>query len=90
VDKQPDEITERLDTLIRLAAVALIDGKKQRDQIRVLALAGLGPKQIAGMINTTQNTVNVALSALRREGELEGGNKAHGRQPKAIASRKDA
>ena len=72
------EILEKLDTLIQLVAVMLVDGKRQRDQIRALALAGIAPSQIARTLNTTQNTVNVALSGLRREGELKGGKRKHG------------
>lgn len=81
-----DEVVQRLDTLIRLVGVMLIEGKKQRDQIRVLAHAGMAPSQIARMLNTTQNTVNVALSTLRREGELGGGGKKHERHRKIIAN----
>jgi len=63
-------LTERLDTLIQLFAVALIDKKKQRDQIRLLSLAGLKPARIAEIIGTSRNTVNVALSNMRRDREL--------------------
>lgn len=62
-----DEITQRLDCLIKLQAVALCDGKKQRDQIRLLYTAGITPSKIAELIGTTANTVNVALSGLRKE-----------------------
>ena len=57
---------ERLDMLVRLSAIALIDGKKQRDQVRLLSMAGMAPKEIAELIGTTPNTVNVALTSLRK------------------------
>ena len=74
-------IADKLDTLIRLVASALTEGKKQSEQIRVLALAGIKPTQIADILATTPNTVNVALSALRREGQIpSGGKKRNGKR----------
>jgi hypothetical protein len=62
------ELSQQLETLIRLNAVALAEGRKRRDQIRLLSAAGLSPKAIAELIGTTANTVSVELSAIRREG----------------------
>jgi DNA-binding CsgD family transcriptional regulator len=61
----------RIDLLIRLFAVNLVNGKSQREQIRLLAMAGMGPKEIAALLGTTPNTVNVALTALRKKGALK-------------------
>ena len=57
---------EKIDIVIRLSAISLISGKKQRDQIRLLSIAGMSPKEIADLIGTTPNTVNVALTNLRK------------------------
>lgn len=57
---------DKLDMLIRLTAITLADGKKQKDQVRLLSLAGMSPKEIAVLIGTTPNTVNVALTTLRK------------------------
>lgn len=57
---------DKLEMLVRLTAIALVDRKKQRDQIRLLSLAGMPPKDIADLIGTTPNTVNVALTNLRK------------------------
>jgi hypothetical protein len=70
-----DPVAEKLDIVIQLLAVALTEGKKQRDQIRLLALAGLNPSKIAEMLTTTPNTVNVCLSSLRKDGLLPKGKK---------------
>jgi DNA-binding NarL/FixJ family response regulator len=59
--------SEQLEILIRLHAVALAEGRKRRDQIRLLSAAGLPPKTIAELIGTTPNTVSVELSSIRRE-----------------------
>lgn len=77
---QPHEdetIVQRLDTLIRLVSIALVENKKQKDQIRLLTLAGIGPSRIAGILGTTANSVKVAISNLRKVGQLPGASHAH-------------
>jgi len=64
------ELEQRMDILIRLNAIQLIKGKKQADQIRLLTLAGIGPKEISEIIGTTPNTVNVCLASLRNRNAL--------------------
>lgn len=62
------EISKKLDTLIRLFALALVkDATSQKEQIGILADAGLGPKQIAEILGTTANTVNVAIHEIRKK-----------------------
>jgi hypothetical protein len=61
------ELSRQIEILIRLNAVALAEGRKRRDQVRLLSAAGLSPKIIAELIGTTANTVSVELSAVRRE-----------------------
>jgi hypothetical protein len=58
-----------LNRLVRLTAMALIDGKVQRDQIRILGIAGLGRLEIAEMVGTTPNTVSVELSKMKQKGK---------------------
>jgi DNA-binding CsgD family transcriptional regulator len=58
--------------LRRLLALSLIDGKKQREQIRLLAAAGMDRNEIAELLGTTANTVSVAISTLRKERKLHG------------------
>ncbi len=54
--------------LIRLHSLSLIQGRAQREQIALLSVAGLQPKDIASLLNTTPNTVRVELAALRKAG----------------------
>jgi DNA-binding CsgD family transcriptional regulator len=61
---------DKLDLLVRLIAISLTQGKKQREQVKLLSIAGMGPKEIAGLLGTSPNTVNVTLSALRKENKL--------------------
>ena len=59
-------LEEKMDTLIKLGACGLIDGKTQKEQIEMLSRVGLSPKEIAGLIGTTSNTVSVILTGLRK------------------------
>jgi len=61
-----DDGSNRSDLQTRLIAIGLVNGKPQKEQIRLLSIAGMGPKEIANLIGTTPNTVNVALSTLRK------------------------
>lgn len=64
-----EEICERLDILIKLQAAALIAGiDSSKDKIIFLAKAGLKPKLIAEILDTTSNHVNVTLSKERKGG----------------------
>lgn len=63
---EDEEVANKLDSLIRLIAIGLCEGKTQKDQIALLASAGLQPKAIAEILGTTSNTVSVALSNLRK------------------------
>lgn len=65
-----DDVTTRSDLQTRLIAIGLVNGKPQKEQIRLLSIAGMGPKEIADLIGTTPNTVNVALSSLRKNGKM--------------------
>jgi hypothetical protein len=65
------EINGQLDTLIQLVAVALTENKKdQKEQIRILTLAGLPPVRIANILGTSGNSVNGTITKLRREKQL--------------------
>ena len=64
------EVSKRLDILIRLQVFALLDGKSKRDQLNILAFAGMQPKEISEILSTTANTVSVELYKLRKEKRL--------------------
>jgi DNA-directed RNA polymerase specialized sigma24 family protein len=75
------DVSGKLDLIIRLLALNLSDGKRQADQIVLLNRAGFTPRQIAELLGTSANTVSVELSRLRRQGVLETparGRKARG------------
>ena len=65
-DPQLSEIGRQLDTLTRLAALMLVQGRETlSDRVEVLNRAGLPPKMIAQFCGTTPNTVSVLLSRQR-------------------------
>jgi len=66
-----EEILERLDLIIKLLAMNVMKGEEtQKEKIIQLSKLGLQPKEIANILNTTANTVRVALSNARKEGLL--------------------
>ena len=67
---QADALEQKIDLLTRLVAIAILEKRTQRDQIRCLSIAGMTPTKIADLLGTTPNTVNVALNSLRRAKEL--------------------
>jgi len=69
-DPQLSEISKKLDTLIRLSALDLVrDTKTQKEQIALLSDAGFRPVEIAGILGTSRNTVDVTLHTIRKERE---------------------
>lgn len=52
-------LSHQLDTLTRLVAVSVGEGKNLREQILILSRAGLEPKVIAEILGTTANAVSV-------------------------------
>jgi DNA-binding CsgD family transcriptional regulator len=52
--------------MLNLLALLLVQKLKQAEQIALLNRAGFRPVQIAALLGTTRNTVNVELSNQRR------------------------
>lgn len=59
------QIADQLGVLTRLVAVAVGQGKTQREQIEALSRAGLEPKQIAEIVGSTSNAVSVAIYKMK-------------------------
>lgn len=74
----PDRADEPESKVVRrLLALSLIDGKKQRDQIALLATAGMDRHEIAELVGTTAGTVSVEISHLRkRKAEVSRGRRS--------------
>lgn len=62
-----DEVSQKLDILIKLQAAALTTPiESSKNKILFLAKAGLRPALIAEILGTTANHVNVTLSKERK------------------------
>lgn len=62
-----DDVSEKLDVLIKLQAASLIASmESSKDKIIFLRKAGLRPTLIAEIVGTTPNHVNVTLSKIRK------------------------
>jgi DNA-binding NarL/FixJ family response regulator len=67
VNSPDEDVVRKLDTLIRLVATAICADRPQKENIGILGKAGLSPREIAEFLDTTPNTVSVALSNMRKE-----------------------
>ncbi len=56
----------------RLLALSLIEGKKKREQIELLAAAGMDRHDIAELVGTTAGSVSVEISNMKKSGVLRG------------------
>lgn len=71
-DKQFDQLSGKMDTIIKLLAMNLVEGKDFKNQVLTLSAFGFQPKQIAEVLGKTSNNVSVTLHRLRLErGEEE-------------------
>ena len=67
VQKILGRISWQLETLTRLVIFLGFAGRTMKEQILMLSKAGVAPKEIADILGTTSNTVNVTLSVARRK-----------------------
>jgi DNA-directed RNA polymerase specialized sigma24 family protein len=61
------EPTEQLERLTNLVALLLVKGESQSEKIRTLAAVGYSAPEIAHLLGTTANAVNVALHRIRQK-----------------------
>ena len=64
VDSESVQYLERIVRLLTILVTKDLD--QQKDKITMLHGAGFTPKEIAEFVGTTPNTVNVALSSMRK------------------------
>jgi DNA-binding NarL/FixJ family response regulator len=73
VNHELDEaLINELGFIRRLLALSLIEGKKRKEQVRLLASAGLGRHEIAELLATSPGAISVEISNLRKHGVLHG------------------
>ena len=62
------QVEKKIDRVLQLLGMVAVKGLSQTDQIATLSRVGFSPKEIAGVLGTTANTVRVALVSIRRAG----------------------
>ena len=71
-EKQFKEIISKMDLIVRLLALNIVkDLPVQKDKIITLSSFGFGPSEIAKLLGTTPNAVNVTLSEMRKKAKKE-------------------
>ena len=70
-EKILERIDKRLEQLVKLSALNLGKELTIRERIFLLYKAGFTPTEIANVLGTNANTVNVRLSEARKRGELK-------------------
>jgi DNA-binding CsgD family transcriptional regulator len=69
-----DEILDRLDKILRVLALQIALDKSVTEGARLLKIAGLDNRTIADVLNTTDATVRVLTTNLRRKPKAAGKN----------------
>ena len=69
--QQFEQISAKLDTIIKLLALNSVEGKELRVQVLTLSSFGFQPKQIADILGKTPNSVRIMLHRVRKEGIKE-------------------
>jgi DNA-directed RNA polymerase specialized sigma24 family protein len=59
-------VSKKLDRLIRIMALSVTRGLTTTEKISMLHQAGFTPTEIAEILGTSRNVVNVRLSEMRR------------------------
>lgn len=73
-DDQFQQLTEKIDILIKIIAASSLGDKDPKEKIKILSGLGLKPVEISRVIDKTQNYVNVALFRIRKEEEKQSQN----------------
>ena len=66
-DKLLKLVNEKLDVVIRLHSLQIVNGLSQTDAIKVLGKSGMERKVIAEILGTKVNVVNARLSEVNRK-----------------------
>ena len=66
-NKQFEMLMKRMDSLEKLLAVNIIKDKTVNEQVDILTKAGLKAKDIAEILNKTENQIYVTQNALRKK-----------------------
>jgi DNA-directed RNA polymerase specialized sigma24 family protein len=60
------EVRSELEKTLRLLAILALEGKKQKDQVRLLDKTGFSQSEIATLLGSTPKAISVRLAEIRR------------------------
>jgi len=66
-EQQFKQLSNKMDTIIKLVALSAVEGKELKKQVSILSSIGFQPKQIADMLGKTPNHISVLLHKLHKE-----------------------
>lgn len=75
--EQFEELTQKLNTLIKLVAGNLLkDAKNKTQKVEILYNLGISTKEIAQLVGTSDSSVEVLKTRLRKRSTPKGGKKS--------------
>jgi hypothetical protein len=69
------EQVSQAEKTLRLLALATLEGRKQKEQVRLMDKAGFGQSEIAHLLDSTPKAISVRLAELRRQSRKAGGSR---------------
>jgi len=66
-DEQFEALNKKMDTMAKLLAFNIINGKAVNEQVEILTKAGLKASDIADILGKTENQIYVTQSLLRKK-----------------------
>jgi hypothetical protein len=75
MEKFLQEISAKLDVIVKLLCSKHIEGKSSTDSILLLENAGVERKMIAELTRSTLNSIRVTISNARKKDKKKGGKK---------------
>ena len=70
-DTQFNQITSRLDSILKLLALNTVRDRSLKEQVALLSSVGFQPKLIAEMLGKTPNHISVILHDIRKNQQTE-------------------
>ena len=67
-----DEPASQLDKTLRLLALVAMEGRPQKEQVRLLDRSGFKQSEIAAIVGSTPKAISVRLAEIRRGKRGEG------------------
>lgn len=80
-NKQFEMLMKKMDSLEKLLAFNIVKDKNVTEQVDILTKAGLRAKDIAEILNKTENQIYVTQSTLRKKRSTQASDQSPAEQP---------